>query len=96
MDRRALFTRLASLAREQVKEHGGKLASKHGRPLGEKLAAHLSRVGVEKGLLQQPLDLDAIMRRLKELRASGAISGDELRELAKQLKDHAMERLRKR
>jgi len=79
-----------------AREQGRKLASRHGRPLGEKLAAQLSRIGIERGLLQQPLDLDALLKRLRELHASGAISSEQLRDLGKKIKDHAFGRLRKR
>lgn len=91
MNRRTLFTALSGVVRDQ----GRKLAARHGRPLGEKLAARLSSIGIERGLLQQPLDLDALLKRLRELHASGAISSEELRDLGKKLKDHALDRFRK-
>jgi len=88
MNRRELFQKLAATAKDQ----GRRLLARHGRPLGDKLAARLSRAGVERGLLEAPLDMDEIVRRLKQLRESGAISGDEMRELLRQLKEHFLHR----
>ncbi len=90
MDKRLLFTALTNA----LKKKGMQLAVKHGRPLGDKLAAHLSKAGVERGLLQEPLDLDAITERLRALRASGALSKEDLLSLTRQLKEHFISRFK--
>lgn len=83
MIRRELFAQLRLLAVKQ----GVNLARKHGRPLGEKLAAKLSKVGVERGLLDGPLDLDAVLLRLKALRDSGRLSKEDFANLAREVRE---------
>lgn len=92
MNRRTLFSALAAAAKDQ----GLKLLAKHGRPLGDKLAARLSKAGVERGLLTEPLDMNALLQRIKELRASGALNAEDARRLGKQIKDHFLQRFSKR
>lgn len=92
MNQRDLFSKLAAAARKQ----GQKLAADYGRPLGDKLAARLSKAGVERGLLQEPLDLESLLQRLKQLRDSGGISDKELGELVRLLKQQFLQRFGRR
>ena len=88
MDPRTVLQQLAAAAKEQ----GKALAAKHGRPLGEALAARLSKAGVERGLLREPLNLDAVLARLQHLRSSGALDKEELRSLTRALREQCAKR----
>lgn len=83
MVRRMLLVHMATLA----KRHGKEFAQRHGRPLGEKLATKLSNVGVKRGLLDEPLDLDEVLRRLKAVRDAGGISREDFANLAREVKE---------
>ncbi len=68
-------------------DKGRELAKKHGRPLGDKLAEKLSKAGVERGLLQEPLSLEDILARLKALRNSGGITAEDFAKLKQQVRE---------
>lgn len=68
-------------------DKGRQFAKTHGRPLGDKLAEKLSKAGVDRGLLQEPLSLDDIIARLKALRDSGGISVEDFKKLKQQVRE---------
>lgn len=96
MKRRDAFSALVDMAREK----GSELAHKAGkafnqkvaRPLGEKIVAKASQKAMDKGLVDEAVDMDALMKQLSEMRANGELSVEEFM----RRKDEIIEKVRRK
>ncbi|THB71948.1 MAG: SHOCT domain-containing protein [Desulfovibrio sp.] len=81
MQRRDVWSLLARAAREKggeaARKAGNTVLTKVARPLGERLAASVSKTAMERGYTDRPVDLDELLHRLKELRDNGSLSKEE-------------------